>query len=99
MYGITRNGISREADAIDLPGHPAGTLCTSVEAYADWLHGYIKQKEYERVVLAGHSLGGGIALMHAYKYPQDLKGDYPHRIRCKAEGVAAHYRGHKGQAD
>ncbi|MBN1376092.1 MAG: alpha/beta hydrolase [Dehalococcoidia bacterium] len=63
-----------EADAIDLPGHPRGELCYSIEEYADWLHSYIQQKKYKGSVLAGHSLGGGIALMHAYKYPQDLKG-------------------------
>ena len=62
-----------DADAVDLPGHPKGELCSSVEEYADWLHAYIQQKKYKDVILAGHSLGGGIALMHAYKYPQDLK--------------------------
>ena len=58
---------------LDLPGHPAGELRSSVEEYADWLHDYIQEKKYKDVILAGHSLGGGIALMHAYKYPQDLK--------------------------
>lgn len=63
----------RDADTLDLPGHPAGILCTSIEEYSDWLHEYMRGRKYENVVLAGHSLGGGIALMHAYKYPQDLK--------------------------
>ncbi len=63
-----------DADAPDLPGHPGGQACTSVEEYSDWLHGYIRGKGYTDVVLAGHSLGGGIALMHAVKYPGDLKG-------------------------
>lgn len=61
------------ADAIDLPGHPSGDICQSIEEYSDWLHSYIQLKKYRDVVLAGHSLGGGIALMHAYKYPRDLK--------------------------
>ena len=61
------------ADAPDLPGHPEGKLCTSIEEYSDWLHGYIQQQGYSDVVLAGHSLGGGIALQHAVKYPGDLK--------------------------
>ncbi|MDD5647481.1 MAG: alpha/beta hydrolase [Dehalococcoidia bacterium] len=63
-----------DADNPDLPGHPRGEICTSVEDYTDWLHGYFQEKEYTDVVLAGHSLGGGIALMHALKYPKDLKG-------------------------
>ncbi|MEI6185567.1 MAG: alpha/beta hydrolase [Dehalococcoidia bacterium] len=63
-----------DADTPDLPGHPHGEICTSIEAYSDWLHGYFQKKEYTDVVLAGHSLGGGIALMHAVRYPKDLKG-------------------------
>lgn len=63
-----------DADAPDLPGHPGGEVCTSVEDYSDWLHGYIQRKGYKEVVLAGHSLGGGIALQHTLKYPGDLKG-------------------------
>ena len=63
-----------DADTPDLPGHPNGAICTSMEAYSDWLHGYFQDKGYTDVVLAGHSLGGGIALTHAIKYPKDLKG-------------------------
>ncbi len=63
-----------DADTPDLPGHPRGNLCTSIQAYSDWLHDYIQERGYKDVVLAGHSLGGGIALMHALKYPSDLKG-------------------------
>ena len=63
----------RDADAPDLPGHPAGKTCDSIEEYSDWLHGYIYENRYTDVVLAGHSMGGGIMLLYAYKYPQDLK--------------------------
>ena len=66
-----------DADTPDLPGHPVGNLCTSVEEYVDWLHSYIQEREYKDVVLTGHSLGGGIVLMHALKYPGDLKGIIP----------------------
>lgn len=63
----------KECDAPDLPGHPDGKICTSIEEYSDWLHGYFQQQGYREVVLAGHSLGGGITLQHAVKYPGDLK--------------------------
>jgi pimeloyl-ACP methyl ester carboxylesterase len=66
-----------EADTPDLPGHPEGEICTSVEEYSEWLHCYIQKKGYKDVVLAGHSLGGGIALQHAITYPGDLKGIIP----------------------
>jgi pimeloyl-ACP methyl ester carboxylesterase len=62
------------AEAIDLPGHPSGEICTTVEEYADWVHAYIQDRQYKDVVLAGHSLGGGIALAYALKYPENLKG-------------------------
>jgi pimeloyl-ACP methyl ester carboxylesterase len=61
------------ADAPNLPGHPAGEFCTRIEEYADWLHGYIQSFHDKDVVLAGHSMGGGIVLMYSLMYPQDLK--------------------------
>jgi pimeloyl-ACP methyl ester carboxylesterase len=66
-----------EADAPDLPGHPQGQACGSIEAYADWLHKYIEHRKYEDVVLAGHSLGGGIVLQYALKYQDRLIGIIP----------------------
>jgi len=63
-----------DAEAIDLPGHPDGEPCTSIEGYAEWLRGYIHDRGYRDVVLAGHSLGSGIVLHYALNYPQDLKG-------------------------
>jgi pimeloyl-ACP methyl ester carboxylesterase len=63
-----------EADAVDLPGHPYGELCTSVDSYVEWLRGYIIDSGYSHVVLAGHSLGGAIVQLYALKYPGDLKG-------------------------
>jgi len=60
--------------AVSLPGHPHGQIINSVEEYADWLREHIKGRGCKEVVLAGHSLGGAIALMYALKYPQELKG-------------------------
>ena len=63
-----------DADAIELPGHPDGEPCTSVESYVEWLKGYIDEKGYTDVVLAGTSLGGGVAQLYALTYPDDLAG-------------------------
>jgi len=65
------------SEAIDLPGHPFGEPSSSIEGYVDWLHGYICNRGYKDIVLAGHSLGGGIVLLYAIKYPQDIKGIIP----------------------
>lgn len=62
------------AEAVDLPGHPQGKPCTSIDEYVEWLRDYIREKGYSNVVLAGNSLGGGIVLLYALKYPDDLKG-------------------------
>lgn len=59
--------------AVNLPGHPGGKPCTSVDDYADWLHKYLLNHGYKELVLAGHSLGGAIVQTYALKYPQDLK--------------------------
>lgn len=61
------------ADAINLPGHPGGNLIESIDGYVEWLHAYVNEKGYEDVILVGHSLGGGIALLHALKHPEQLK--------------------------
>lgn len=63
-----------QAVALNLPGHPKGELCATVEAYADWLHAHMLTQGYRDVVLAGHSMGGGIGLALALKYPQACKG-------------------------
>jgi len=63
-----------EADAIDLPGHPDGKPCTSVNSYVEWLLGYICDSGHIDVVLVGHSLGGAIAQLYALRYPEHLEG-------------------------
>lgn len=61
------------ADAVNLPGHPEGELLSSIEGYVDWLKSYIKGQGYSELVLAGHSMGGAVALQYALTYPEDLK--------------------------
>lgn len=63
-----------QADTLSLPGHPQGKPCNSVEGYVGWLKDYIRSRGYSDVVLAGHSLGSGVAIVYALSYPQDLKG-------------------------
>lgn len=62
-----------DCDAVTLPGHPDGTPASSIDEYRDWLHGYISGKQYGKVVLAGQSMGGGIALSYALAYPDEVE--------------------------
>lgn len=63
----------KDAEALDLPGHPGDGLIDSIPGYAAWLKAYIDGKGYKELVLAGHSLGGGIVLQYALTYPGDVK--------------------------
>ena len=63
----------KDSEAIDLPGHPEGTPCSSIEGYVEWLRGYIDSKGYKDLVLVGHSLGGGVVQLYALRYPENLK--------------------------
>ena len=64
----------RSAKAIDLPGHPDGKPCESIDGYVEWVRGFIRARRYKNVVLGGHSMGGAIAMRYALKYPEELKG-------------------------
>jgi len=81
-----------DSDAVNLPGHPHGQTLNSVEKCAGWLRKYIEGRGHKDVVLAGHSLGGAIALMYALRYPRELKGiiiiDSGARLRVHARFLA-----------
>jgi len=64
----------RNSKAIDLPGHPTGTPCSNIDGYVEWVRGFNTARRYKNVVLCGHSMGGAIALQHAMRYPEELKG-------------------------
>ena len=64
----------RNSKAIDLPGHPDGRPCTSIEGYVEWVRGFVAARRYKNVVLCGHSMGGAITQLYALKYPEELKG-------------------------
>jgi len=52
----------RDADALNLPGHPQGGGRRSIADYADFVQDYISQKKIENPMVVGHSMGGAIAM-------------------------------------
>jgi len=87
------------AVAPDLPGHDGeGQGYRQVEDYARWLRATGQAHEWFPGVLAGHSMGGAIALWYALSWPEDLAGIVlmatGARLRVAPEiltGVAADY--------
>jgi pimeloyl-ACP methyl ester carboxylesterase len=57
--------------ALDLPGHgkSAGSGLTSIQGYAEALDRWLEGIGLGSVVLAGHSMGGAIALWSALEHP------------------------------
>ena len=64
----------RNSKAIDLPGHPTGKPCTSIEGYVEWVRGFNAARRYKDIVLCGHSMGGAITMLYALLYPDELRG-------------------------
>lgn len=73
--------------AVDLPGHAVGRgrrtdpaptrderILDSIDAFADWLVGEIAARQWGKVVLVGHSMGGAIAQVVALRRPPWLRG-------------------------
>ncbi|HSN73813.1 MAG TPA: alpha/beta hydrolase [Anaerolineae bacterium] len=62
--------------ALDLPGHgkSTGPGRDSIAAYRDVVYGFVQALGLERVVLAGHSMGGAIVQEFALHYPGRLAG-------------------------
>jgi pimeloyl-ACP methyl ester carboxylesterase len=62
--------------AVDLPGHgrSEGPGRDSISAYGDWLVSFFDAAGLEQAVLVGHSMGGGIALDMALRYPARVVG-------------------------
>ncbi len=72
------DGLSRhfEVVALDLPGHGASEPVTdpSVKRYATTVRGLLQRIAGRKVFLAGHSMGGAVALQVALEHPELLKG-------------------------
>ncbi len=70
-------GLPRTATyAPDLPGHgrSQGLGRDSIAAYGDWLVAFLDGVGLDRAVLTGHSMGGGVALDVALRYPDRVAG-------------------------
>lgn len=59
--------------AVELPGHPSGVGCSTIEEYASSVEEYIGKKAVKDPVLVGHSMGGAIAITLALRN-SDLAG-------------------------
>jgi len=62
--------------ALDLPGHgrSAGPGYTMIAAYRDVVRDFVDALGLDRFVLAGHSMGGAIALDYARSFPERVAG-------------------------
>ncbi len=62
--------------AVDLPGHgrSEGSGAQSIAEYRDFIYDFAKTVFGRPVVLAGHSMGGAVAISFALDYPDYLKG-------------------------
>lgn len=58
------------ASAVELPGHPNGPGCGTVDEYADSVEVYIEKNHVQQPVLVGHSMGGAIAITLALRRMQ-----------------------------
>jgi pimeloyl-ACP methyl ester carboxylesterase len=75
-YQVLGLSADLEVTAIDLPGHGASSADVepSIEVYAEAVGGLVQRLGKRRVVLAGHSMGGAVALEVALMRPELLKG-------------------------
>jgi len=62
--------------ALSLPGHgeSTGEGMKSISEYREFINDFLVVLNLEKVVLAGHSLGGAIVQDFALKYPEKLRG-------------------------
>jgi pimeloyl-ACP methyl ester carboxylesterase len=74
--GALRRLADRTVYALDLPGHghSTGQPRRTIGAYAEVVRDFMDALGLTRGVLAGHSMGGAIALEFALRYPGRLAG-------------------------
>jgi pimeloyl-ACP methyl ester carboxylesterase len=61
---------------VDLPGHgrSKGNGYNTIEGYRDSIHRMVEELNLRDAYLAGHSMGGAIAMSYALSYPAMVKG-------------------------
>ncbi len=64
----------RNSKALDLPGHPNGRPCPTIEQYLEWVRGFTTARRYKNMVICGHSMGGAISMLYALRYPEEVRG-------------------------
>ena len=64
----------RNSKALDLPGHPTGRPCPTIEQYLEWVRGFTAARRYKDMVICGHSMGGAISMLYALRYPEEVRG-------------------------
>ena len=64
----------RNSKALDLPGHPTGQPCPTIDHYLEWVRGFTSARRYKNMVIGGHSMGGAISLLYALRYPEEVRG-------------------------
>ncbi|MHB8077401.1 alpha/beta fold hydrolase [Desulfosporosinus fructosivorans] len=85
--------------ALDLPGHgqSEGEAEDSIINYRNFIWQFVLALELEQFVIAGHSMGGAIAMEFALKYPGVLRGmiivDSGARLRVNPETLKVLIRG------
>jgi pimeloyl-ACP methyl ester carboxylesterase len=75
---LTHLQSTRRAVALELRGHgrsdPAKNGDYTLEGMANDIAGVVERLNLERIVLVGHSLGGGVALVYAGAHPERVAG-------------------------
>lgn len=64
----------RNSKALDLPGHPNGRPCPTIDQYLEWVRGFTTARRYKNMVICGHSMGGAISMLYALRYPEEVRG-------------------------
>jgi len=72
---LFRNHPNFNLITLDLPGHggSGGQGFRSVNEYKVFLNEFIVSLELENIILIGHSMGGGVAMLLALEHPEIIK--------------------------